>query len=63
MLALAAVSRAAFGPLASARYGVFPEREVVHPVTGALGLSLMPLLLQLALADGLRRGRRRAPCR
>ena len=41
MLALAAVSRAAFGPLASARYGVFPEREVVHPVTGALGLSLM----------------------
>ncbi len=60
MLALAAVSRAAFGPLASARYGVFPEREVVHPVTGALGLSLMPLLLQLALADGLRRGRRTA---
>ena len=56
-LALATVTRSDFGPLASARYGVVPGTGTPHLATGALILSLMPLLLQLALADGLRRGR------
>ena len=59
-LALATVTRSDFGPLASARYGVVPGTGTPHLATGALILSLMPLLLQLALADGLRRGRRAA---
>ena len=57
-LTLATVTRSDLGPLASARYGVVPEGGAPHLATGALILSLMPLLLQLALADGLRRGRR-----
>ena len=59
-LTLATVTRSDFGPLASARYGVVPDDGVPQLATGALILSLMPLLLQLALADGLRRGRRAA---
>ena len=57
-LTLATVTRSDLGPLASARYGVVPDDGVPQLATGALILSLMPLLLQLALADGLRRGRR-----
>ena len=60
MLALATVTRSDFGPLASVRYGVVPGMDTPRLATGALILSLMPLLLQLALADGLRRGRRAA---
>ena len=59
-LTLAAVSRTSLGPLADARYGIFPETDTANPPFGAFLLSLMPLLLQLALADGLRRGRRTA---
>ena len=59
-LTLATVTHTDFGPLASVRYGVVPGPEGPQPATGAVILSLMPLLLQLALADGLRRGRRAA---
>ena len=59
-LTLATVTHTDFGPLASVRYGVVPGMDTPRLATGALILSLMPLLLQLALADGLRRGRRAA---
>ena len=59
--ALAVLSNAA-GPLADARYGltpaILPKDAVIHPVE--LLLLCMPALLQLVLADGLRRGRRSA---
>ena len=59
--ALAVVSNAA-GPLADARYGltpaILPKDAVIYPVE--LLLLCMPALLQLVLADGLRRGRRSA---
>ncbi len=59
--ALAVVSNAA-GPLANARYGltpaILPKDAVIYPVE--LLLLCMPALLQLVLADGLRRGRRSA---
>ena len=59
--ALAVVSNAA-GPLADARYGltpaILPKDAVIHPVEQLL--MCMPALLQLVLADGLRRGRRSA---
>ena len=59
--ALAVVSNAA-GPLADARYGltpaILPKDAVIYPVEQLL--MCMPALLQLVLADGLRRGRRSA---
>ncbi|OMG37004.1 bifunctional lysylphosphatidylglycerol flippase/synthetase MprF [Actinomyces naeslundii] len=59
--ALAVVSNAA-GPLADARFGltpaILPKGAAVSPVE--LLLLCMPALLQLVLADGLRRGRRSA---
>ena len=61
--ALAVVSNAA-GPLADARYGltpaILPKDAVIYPVEQLL--MCMPALLQLVLADGLRRGRRSAVC-
>ena len=59
--ALAVVSNAA-GPLADARYGltpaILPKDAIIYPVEQLL--MCMPALLQLVLADGLRRGRRSA---
>ena len=59
--ALAVVSKAV-GPLANARYGltpaILPKDDVIYPVE--LFLLCMPALLQIVLADGLRRGRRAA---
>ena len=59
--ALAVVSNGA-GPLADARYGltpaILPKDAVIYPIEQLL--MCMPALLQLVLADGLRRGRRSA---
>ena len=54
------MSREPFGPLSDARTGILPTSFGAHHRLDGTLLILMPLLLQLTLADGLRRGRRAA---
>lgn len=56
--ALTVVSHLDAGPLAEVRYGILPIDRSVGG--GTVVLALMPMVLQLVLADGLRRGRRAA---
>ena len=60
VLILTVLSREPFGPLSDARTGILPTSFGVHHKLGGTVLILMPLFLQLTLADGLRRGRRAA---
>ena len=60
VLILTVMSREPFGPLSDARTGILPTSFGAHHRLDGTLLILMPLLLQLTLADGLRRGRRAA---
>lgn len=60
ILILTVASRAVLGPLSSARLGILPPFEGPVPGAGAALLAVMPMVLQLVLAEGLRRGRRAA---
>lgn len=56
-IGLSVISRAATGPLSGARIGLAGGEGALAGF-GAVLLALMPVLLQLVLAEGLRRGRR-----
>ena len=60
VLILTVMSREPFGPLSDARTGILPTSFGAHHRLDGTLLILMPLLLQLTLADGLRRRRRAA---
>ena len=58
-MGLSVISKAASGPLSGARIGLAGGEDALSGI-GSVVLALMPVLLQLALAEGLRRGRRTA---
>lgn len=58
-MGLSVISRAASGPLSGARIGLAGGEDALSGI-GSVVLAVMPVLLQLALAEGLRRGRRTA---